>query len=177
MLVYIQSENGWSTTAYILGREDFTEGFDDGWDGRFLEGDAAAPQLYALTPDGEMVVNSVPEIEGTVMMFRKGSADNNYTFTFKYDGDEVWYLNDQKEQTSTLISNETSYPFVSATGDNAARFVISKTSYNAPAITTGVDNVQGDDVQGTKVRKVIYKDKLYIIRGGRVYNAEGALVK
>ena len=173
----VQGENGWAADAYVLGRADFSDSYEDGWDGMFIEGEGATPKLYSMSSDGAMMVNCVPNIEGTVMAFRKGSADNNYTFTFKYDGDEVWYLNDQKEQTSTLISNETSYPFVSASGDNAARFVISKTSYNAPAITTGVDNVQGDDVQSTKVRKVIYKDKLYIIRGGKIYSADGALVK
>ena len=38
---------------------------------------------------------------------------------------------------------------------------------------TGVEDVQGDDVQGTKVRKVLIDNILYIIRDGKVFDAQG----
>ncbi|MBR3408130.1 MAG: hypothetical protein IKG86_04740 [Paludibacteraceae bacterium] len=44
----------------------------------------------------------------------------------------------------------------------------------SPAITTGVENVQGDNVQSTKV---IENGVLYIIRDGVRYNAQGQIVK
>lgn len=174
MRLRVRGENGWTTNAYILGREDFTEGYDDGWDGEYMEGDGSAPQLYAATEEGYFVVNCVPEIEGTLMAFHPGSADNTYTFSFVYNGNETWYLNDVKEQKSTLISNETTYPFVSNAGDNAARFVISKIPYTTTEITTGVTNLDDETLD---VQKVIYNDKLYIIRGGKVFSADGQLVK
>ena len=37
--------------------------------------------------------------------------------------------------------------------------------------------VQGDDVQGTKVRKMIINDQLFIIRDGQMYDATGRMVK
>ncbi len=40
--------------------------------------------------------------------------------------------------------------------------------------TTGMENVQGDNVQGTKV---LMDGQLFIIREGRIYNAQGTLVK
>jgi uncharacterized repeat protein (TIGR02543 family) len=174
MRLRVRGENGWTANAYILGREDFTNGYDDGWDGEYMEGDGSAPQLYAATQEGYFVVNCVPEIEGTLMAFHPGSADNTYTLSFVYNGSETWYLNDMKEQTSTLISNETNYPFVSVAGDNPARFVISKIPYSTTEITTGVTNLDDETVD---VQKVIYNDKLYIIRGGKVFSADGHLVK
>ena len=39
---------------------------------------------------------------------------------------------------------------------------------------TGVDNVQGDKVQSTKV---IENGVLYIIRDGKKYNAQGQVIK
>ena len=174
MRLRVRGENGWTANAYILGREDFTEGYDDGWDGEYMEGDGSAPQLYSATQEGYFVVNCVPEIEGTLMAFHPGRADNTYTLSFVYNGSETWYLNDVKEQKSTLISNETTYLFVSNAGDNAARFVISKIPYTTTEIATGVTNLDDETLD---VQKVIYNDKVYIIRNGRIYGVDGHLVK
>ena len=174
MRLRVRGENGWTANAYILGREDFTNGYDDGWDGEYMEGDGSAPQLYAATQEGYFVVNCVPEIEGTLMAFHPGRADNTYTLSFVYNGSETWYLNDVKEQKSTLISNETTYLFVSNAGDNAARFVISKIPYTTTEIATGVTNLDDETLD---VQKVIYNDKVYIIRNGRIYGVDGHLVK
>lgn len=167
----VAGENGWAETTYLLGREDFTEGFDNGWDGRYMEGEDTNPQLYAPTGDGNMAVNCVPQIEGTVLGFRKGNADSQYTFSFEYAGEEEYYLKDLKLDIETQIDNESTYAFTAEAGDNAARFIIVR---KTPAVATGVDNVDGE---GAKVRKLIINDKVYIIRGGRVYSVDGALVK
>lgn len=170
--LHVAGENGWAENTYVLGREDFTEGYDRGWDGRYMEGEDTNPQLYTPTTDGYMAVNCVPEIEGTVVGFRKGSSDNNYIFSFDYDGDEVWYLNDQKAQKSTQIMNGQTYAFVSEAGDNAARFVISATPINK--IATGCESV---GTEAAKVRKLIINDKVYIIRGGQVFDVLGKTIK
>ena len=166
----VAGENGWAETTYLLGREDFTEGFDNGWDGRYMEGEDTNPQLYAPTSDGNMAVNCVPQIEGTVLGFRKGNADSQYTFSFEYTGEEEYYLKDLKLDIETRIDNESTYAFTAEAGDNAARFIIVR---KTPAIATGVDNVDGE---GAKVRKLIINDKVYIIRGGQIYSVDGALV-
>ena len=157
----------------MLGREDFEQGFENGWDGRKIFGETVAPQLYAITPDGNMAINCIPTFEGTVLGFKAGSEDNSYTFRFSYNGDEALYLNDLKEEKSTLISSENTYQFFTAAGDLEARFVISATPYGAPEIATGIDGA----VQGTDVRKVIINDKMFIIRGGRMYDATGVMVR
>ena len=45
--------------------------------------------------------------------------------------------------------------------------------YSAPQVATGVDEV----VNGVKGQKVIIDNKIYIIRGGRMYDATGRMVK
>jgi len=44
----------------------------------------------------------------------------------------------------------------------------------APAVATGMENVQGDNVQSTKV---MIDGQLFILRGEKMYNANGQLVK
>jgi uncharacterized repeat protein (TIGR02543 family) len=170
--LHVQSETGWGANTYVLSREDFSEGYEDGWDGAYIEGESATPKLYTPSIDGNMFINCLPEIEGTVVGFRKGSSDNNYIFSFDYDRDEVWYLNDQKAQKSTQIMNGQTYAFVSEAGDNAARFVISATPINK--IATGCESV---GAEAAKVRKLIINDKVYIIRGGQVFDVLGKTIK
>ncbi len=170
--LHVQAESGYAANAYVLGGlENFTEGFDNGWDGRFIAGDEEAPQLYIPSQEGNMAISCVPDIEGTVLGFRKGSEDSQYMFSFEYEGEENWYLNDLQKQESTQITDGNTYVFTSGIYDSEARFIISATPIHK--ISTGVDGV-GD---GTKARKLLIEDKLYIIRGGRMYSAEGALVK
>lgn len=172
--MHVNAESGYNANAYVLGRWDFEEGFDNGWDGRFIEGDEEAPQLYMSTIEGKMVINCVPEIDGTVLDFQRGSADAMYTFTFEYEGDKTWYLNDLKEKKSTRISGENNYTFYSENYDSHSRFVISSLPVNT---ATGVDRTQGDNVAETKARKIMVNGLLYIIRGGQIYDATGAIVK
>lgn len=172
--MHVNAESGYNANAYVLGRWDFEEGFDNGWDGRFIEGDEEAPQLYMSTIEGKMVINCVPEIDGTVLNFQRGSADAMYTFTFEYEGDKTWYLNDLKEKKSTRISGENNYTFYSENYDSRSRFVISSLPVNT---ATGFDRTQGDNVAETKARKIMVNGLLYIIRGGQIYDATGAIVK
>ena len=77
-------------------------------------------------------------------------------------------------QTSTLIDDESEYMFTAQAGERNSRFVISSTPFEAPQMPTGVENVS---TEAPKVRKLIINDKVYIIRNGRIYGVDGALVK
>lgn len=168
----VASESGWGDALDIYIREDFGYGFELYYDGPKIEGDELAPMLYAVTDDGKMAINCVPDAEGTVVGFRRGE-DDYCQFTFEYDGDETLYLNDLKEQVSTLISADKSYSFYSAAGDMQARFIISRTPIrNTP---TGVENT---DVRNQKsdVRKLVIDDHVFIIRNGQMYDVTGKRV-
>ena len=162
----------YSSNVMLIAHEDYTFGYDPGHDGENINEAGVGPLIYTLREDGTHDdVSAIPEYEGAVVGFVAGE-DSEYTFRFTYDGADIWYLNDTKLGQSMLISNENTYTFT-VTGDDATRFVISKTSYNAPSVTTGV----GNQVPSTKARKLMIDGILYIIREGRIYTAEGALVK
>lgn len=163
----------YSERIVILEREDFSAGFDNGWDGKNLNEPGVAPILYALREDGTKdAVSAIPTYEGTVVGFRQGE-DNQYTFSFNYDGEDTWYLNDLQTETSTLIDAANTYSFVAEAGDAEARFIISATPIQK--LPTGIGNDANDAM--AKVRKLIINDQLFIIRAGRMYNAVGSIVK
>ena len=170
--LYVTGESGYGDRLYMLEREDYSEGYENGFDGRKIFGEAVAPQLYAVTSEGNMAINCLPTWEGAVLGFRKGTEDATYTFTFDYSGDDQWYLNDLKEQLSTRIAPDNSYLFYAGEGDQAARFVISRTPLHGTP--TAIDNVVKG---GAEVRKLLIDGALYIIRDGRMYDATGAAVR
>ena len=172
MRLYVQAESGYSDKLLMLEREDFAQGFENGWDGRKIFGESFAPQLYAMTTDGNMAINCIPDFEGTVLGFKPGDKDTTYTFYFRYEGEETLYLNDLKAQQSTRINGTNTYAFASATDDPEARFIISATPIKP--IMTGCENV---NVEAASVRKVFINGHICIIRNGRMYDVTGTMVK
>ena len=158
--------------VYLLSGERFSEGFDNGWDGEYVGGNNCS-QLYALSPIGNLSMSAQPEMEGTILGFAAGTKPE-FTITFHYVGEEELYLNDMEAHRSTLISGENEYTFTAESGEKGDRFVIGEQLFGAPEIATGVTDL---DAEATEAQKIIYNDKLYIIRGGKVFSAEGQLVK
>ena len=148
--------------------EMFTNEIDKGWEAIYMEGDGRFGELYAQA-DEKMSILATPDLEGTILGFAPGET-SDYTISFNGDG-KGYYLNDMKEQTSTLIAEENTYMFSPDESTNATRFVISRTPIHK--VPTGTENVSS----GTNARKQMINGVLYIIRDGRIYNAEGALVK
>lgn len=170
--LYVRAASGYGDMLYLWEQDGLSEGFDNGWDGRKMFGEPVAPQLYADTPDGNMAINCVPDWEGTVLGFRKGTEDNTYTFTFEYEGEQTWYLNDMKEETSTRIMSENSYLFSTADGDSEARFIISATPISK--VTTDIGEA---GCLPSAVRKMVIDNHVYIIRNGRMYDATGVMMR
>jgi hypothetical protein len=170
--LYITTEGEYGDMLYMWEHENFNEGFENGWDGRKLFGETVAPQLYAVTPDGNMAVNCVPTFEGTVMGFKAGTADNTYTFSFEYNNeDDALYLYDMDENKYTRVLEGNTYTFSTTDKVEHNRFILTR---KAPQSPTGIENSYQD---GVKAVKFLEDDKLFILRGGKLYNATGALVK
>ena len=164
--------SGFGDRVLMYMRDDFSAELDNGWEAYKLAGSDFAPQLCAYSQLGEMSISAIDDAEGTVLGFYAGTEDGNYTFSFGYEGDNVWYLNDHEAQKSALIDDSNTYQFTATPGTVAEhRFVISK----APIYTTptGADEV----VSGSKIRKQMINGTLYIIRDGRLYDVTGAFVK
>ena len=161
------------TDVWLQQDSRFTDAFDNGWEAKYAECDNRSAQLYAQSEIGNMAFLALPDLEGTVLGFAPSRDGNEYTFTFHYAGEDEFYLNDLKLVRSALISEEGSYTFTYEEGDTN-RFYISRTRIDAPQMPTGVENTHEGAV---KARKFIYNDKLYILFNGRVYSADGQMVK
>ncbi len=160
------------TSAYIFLHDGFSEMYDNGWDARYSEGNGESAVLYVATPDGNMAMAALPDADGAVLGFAPGQ-ENTYTFSFKYTGDEVFYLNDMQEETSTQINEENTYTFTYSENDMVGRFFISPQPFGVPAITTGNEHI-GDEA---KPHKFIKDEKIYILVHGVLYDATGKVVK
>ena len=172
MRVRVTGENT-HTDVYLLQDERFTDTFDNGWDGHYLSGDDRSARLYAISnEEGAMAFLAQPVIDGTLLGFAPSRDGNEYIFSFSYDGEETLYLNDSKLQESTLINEENTYLFTYEEGDSQ-RFFISSVPYEKPGVVTGTETV----LHPEKVQKVIYNNHVYIIRGGKVYDVVGKMVK
>ena len=160
------------TDVWLQQDEHFSEDFDNGWEATYVECDNRSSQLYANSELGKMAFLALPDLEGTFLGFAPSRDGNEYLFTFRYVGNEEFYLNDLKLKQSTLISEENSYLFTYEEGDEN-RFYISRTPLTSPQTPTGVDNTKVTP----KAQKFIYQDKLYILRNGVLYDATGKVVK
>ena len=159
----------------LLEREDFSTGYDAGWDGdKWKEGDAS-PRIYTIMESGEEAITATPELEGTIIGFRAGE-DNSYTLRFEYnESNDPLYILDTENRIYTRVLTDQTYQFT--TNDKAAhsRFVLTRT--DGQMTPTGIDDVQGDKVHEAKAKKFIMDDKMYILFNGRVFDATGKAVK
>ena len=132
--------NNYGDRVHILSRSDFSDAYEDGWDGRKIDGDAAAPKLAVIKQAGEMAVAAVPTAEERYLSFRAG-ADTAYTFHFDYDGDLI-YLYDQVTRQATVIQTGNTYSFTATNQTQAQRFLITK---NPPLAPTDLELVEKEN--------------------------------
>ncbi len=171
--IAVQGASGLSDVACILEREDFTYGFDNGWEASKLYGIWEVPTLYAVTETGIRAIVAVPNADGQELAFCAGKVDDVYTISFDYSSEaEPLYLYDKETDIYTQVLTGGTYTFTTNDKNDHNRFVLTR-SY-VPSVATGVDNVEQFN---TDVQKVIINDHIYIIRGGRMYSVDGVVVK
>lgn len=169
--LFVRTESGYGDLLYMWERSDFSEAFENGWDGHKLFGESVAPQLFALSPDGDLAINCIPSFEGVQMGFKAGEQDNSYTFTFEYsDEAQPLYLLDISTNTYTQITSDTSYSFTTTDTDVHNRFVL---TYNAPSTPTALETTPAV----TTGKKVMYDNHLFILHNGRIFSAQGAMIQ
>ncbi len=168
--VYVNGEEC-GDRLVLLERSDFSRGFDNGWDGEKFQINAVktAPRVFAINENGgKEAVSAIPEFGGTVIGFRPGT-DTEYKISFEYNGSDILYLKDTKNDIMTFIDNASEYEFTSNGENEDARFLI----YKAPTTTTGMDNI-GDEASA---RKQMINGQLYIVRDGQIYDMLGKTIK
>ena len=149
---------GYSDVLYILVDENFTEGFDNGWDGR--KAYSRSPlTLSALTSYGPSSVAAVPELDG-LQLSVEGGLDKYYTITVTANPSPVTdnlYLYDKQTGSYTPLTDGAQYTYT-FTG-SSERFMLVKRS--------------GSQEQIVKASKFIRDAQLYIDMDGVLYDAFG----
>lgn len=167
---------------WLFSQAECTPGFDNGWDGRKFFGSSLTPQLYAITPDGNMQINATNDLNNTELGFYNGE-DSSYKLRFTHSNLEgtypALYLLDLQDNSLTDISlSGTEYEFAAnTTNTGASRFRI----VTSPGITTDLDGHMRDNTLKIFSRgRIIFVDNkvdtsgnlsVYDVAGVRVYTA------
>lgn len=167
--------NRYDDRLILLEREDFTNGFDDGWDGDKWSGNSVAPALWTLRNDNtHEAVSAIPDFEGTIIGFQAGE-DDEYTFRFDYSGEaDAIYLLDTETKVYTRVLTGNTYTFTTADNAEHQRFVLTRS--DAPQVATGVEPTSDSSLKG-RAKKLLIEDKLYILLNSMLYDATGKLVR
>ena len=135
--------------------------------------------IYTITSDAIQVAgNSLPlsTTQTTVVPIGvKIKTAGDYTFSIPEGTEGIGItLVDNETGVRTLLS-ALDYTVNLTAGTHDGRFVLEISPIqNTP---TDIENVQGDDVQCTKVRKVMIDGILYIVKDGKIFDARGARVE
>ena len=158
----------------VLEREDFTRGYDSGWDGEAWGGNDASPMSYVSTEGRWDAVSAVPEYEGTIIGFRAGE-DNEYLIDFVYSSEnEPLYLLDTENNTYSRVLTGNAYRFATSDKEYHERFVLTRKN---PNVATEIETVSGDELRVTGAKKLLIEDKMFILLNGMLYDATGKVVK
>ena len=131
------------TDLYLIEGDQFTDEFDNAWDGKYQPCDGRSATLYAMSPIGDMAVLAQPSVNNTSVVFEPGKK-TEYVFTFGYNGNVTYYLNDMQLKTSTEIKEGNEYRFTYNKGDMKNRFLVTRESFDSPNISTGLANIVTD---------------------------------
>lgn len=161
----------YSDRVHILSQAGFTDEYEDGWDGRKIAGDDAAPMLAVVKGEDIMAVAAVATADEHYLSFRAGE-DSVYTFAFDYQGETI-YLYDLLTAEATEIKTGNTYTFEATNRTPEQRFLITK---NPPRMPTGTENTELSGETDGSVCKILLNDRIYIIRGNEIHDVTGKKV-
>jgi hypothetical protein len=161
------------TFIRITDNEEVTDGFEFNHD-LSKEINKSTANIWTITTDGTPTAgNSMPFCTETkvVPLGIKTPTADSYTFTMAEETNSIGVvLVDHVANTRTNLAL-TDYTVSLPQGTFEERFTLEISPIAQSP--TDIENVQGDDVQGTKVRKVMVDGILYIVKDGIIYDARG----
>jgi hypothetical protein len=131
MLTASSNDNTTYVETIVQFDQEATPAFDMAFDGHFLRGVVAAPQMYSVIGENEhLCVNTLPQNEQTrsvPVAFEKGNS-NNYTMNVSgiesFNPDIPIFLEDVKAGKTQDLRQNPSYGFTSLDGDDINRFIL-----------------------------------------------------
>ena len=140
--------------------------------------DGTGMKAYTLVGGQRLTYNGIPyaAAEQLIPLGYRANYAGDYSFEYKEDEytnyiEHLW-LTDKKEST-TVDLLEHAYNFVTDSGIEDDRFMLNVVFTENTA--TGMDD--GINDENGKPKKFIYRDQLYILRGGVIYDATGKRVR
>lgn len=117
-------DNGSQQEAHIKFNPQATEAYDLAYDAFYLSG--YAPQLYTMTDQSALMVNSMPAIQEDTkipLYFEKTEAEN-FSIQLAENSLGPVYLKDLKTNTTVKLSEMIEYHFTAEAGDSPDRFEV-----------------------------------------------------
>ena len=156
--------------------EQITDSFDFGQD--LVKELNSRSNLYTYIGYEKVAANSMPVEREQTTVVPVGVTIKNageYTFAMPEGTNGVGVTLVDTEANVRTSLGALDYTVSLEAGEYTGRFVLEISPIqNTP---TDLGNVQGDNVQGTKARKVMVDGILYIVKDGKMYDARGARVE
>ena len=164
------------TFVKLSDNEAVTTGFEFNYD-MSKEFNKNRASIYTLIGTEQVAGNCLPLTEQTtvVPVGVKIVANGDYTFAIPDGTSGVGItLIDTENNIRTSLS-ALSYTVNLTAGTHDGRFLLEIAPIQQTP--TDIEEVTGDGLQVTGVRKVLIDQKMYIIRDGKMYDARGAMIK
>ena len=157
-----------SDQMWLFSVASCTYNFDNGWDGYKMFGTSMAPQLFAMEPDGDYQVASIPDVNNTYLGFSAG-VDSAYTFTFTHQNlanryQQLYLIDSVTNKVVDIYASGTKYSFTAQSSlEPIRRFKIVTTRpidlNQSGSVLTNVDQVNSS----AKNLKIYYSENnIYI---------------
>ena len=138
-----------------------------------------AMSVYTIYGGYKLAYNALSpaDAEEAIPVGYIANAEGSYTFRLDErsnvdDVEHIWLIDYETSETTDLLYD--TYEFETAKGRNETRFALSVGLKKQPAITTDIDDIRGDSDHPIKF---LYRDKIYILRGGQIYDTTGKQVR
>ncbi len=171
--IMLEGETSGDIVHLLTGDNDeFTNGFDNGWDAEKLEASESLPMLSVVGEDADYAVSSQPELDGTTIKFHAGSEDEIYDLiiTTQQTGLELY---DMVSNVSIPLIDTTFYTFNSTNRVTHPRFVIR----HKQGMTTQVENNSSYINAYAQGDKICLTNNSNQRTAANVYDATGKLVQ
>ena len=159
---------------FFMAREDATNSYETGYDlVKLSMGEAKCAQMYVpaygtkLCAADFRLVNDKAEYPLTIT----APADGTYSIETPTESeDATLYLTKDGRAIWNLSISACEVELSKGTTENYGLLLVRK----APGVATGMENVQSDNVQCTKV---IIDNQVFILRGGQMYDLTGKKIE
>lgn len=174
----LQNASGKQDLAGLTICDNYSADFDMNDKEKTIQNGNSVMKVYTMVGEYRTAFNSLPEAAAAqpIPVGYIAPAAGNYSFSLQ-GGDfsqveHVW-LTDYTESSTVDLLNGIPYQFETAAGTFNERFALNVILRSQQETPTGTGQMEAESDQP---QKFIYQEKMYIMRGGVIYDATGKKV-